>query len=626
MKNIYSDTVRRKVSALPKKPGVYQFKDKQNQILYIGKAANLKNRVRQYFGKNPSMPERIKIMVAKVEDIEIIITDSEVEALILEANLIKKIKPRYNVSLKDDKSYPYIVVTNEPYPRIFVTHRIVRDGSRYFGPYTDVKSMRVSLKMIRDIFMVRSCNYFIDDEVIEKKKIRVCLDYHIKKCGGPCEGIVRRDEYASMVEEVVQVIKGKVKSLIADLREKMEIASADTRFEDAAQIRDKIRMLSIYTDRQKVIDTESGDRDFIAVARQDDDACGVIFLLRDGMIVGRRHLYLSVVRGQSQSEIMERLVENYYLNTDDIPRDVLLSSHIGNADLIAAMLKEKSNHVVTICIPKIGDKAKLMELCKKNAELLLTELLIQKEQRTKILPNSLIELQAQLRLPRTPHRIECFDISTLQGTDTVASMVVFVDGKPKKSEYRKFKIESAGGIDDFASMREVIMRRYSRLIEESGILPDLIVVDGGKGQLSSALSILNSLSSKISGDGPARIPIIGLAKRLEEIYTPGNSEPFTIPRSSPGLRLIQRIRNEAHRFAISYHRVLRKKRILQTELDLIKGIGKKRAKELLDAFGSVQGVKFATAEQLTAVVGDSVAAAIKEYYISSDEQTETRQS
>jgi excinuclease ABC subunit C len=298
----------------------------------------------------------------------------------------------------------------------------------------------------------------------------------------------------------------------------------------------------------------------------------------------------------------------------------MLSDSVSNPDLISAMLREKSDHTVSVLVPKIGEKAKLMGLCKRNAELLLTELIIQKEQRTKIIPNSLIELQAELRLPQIPHRIECFDISTLQGSETVASMVVFIDGKPKKSEYRKYKIESTEGIDDFASMREAVLRRYSRLINDRENFPDLIIVDGGKGQLSSALSILDSINNKFIKEGQILVPVIGLAKRLEEIYTPGKSEPFTIPKTSPSLRMIQRIRDEAHRFAITYHRILRKKKTLTTELDLIKGIGKKRAKELLELFGSVQGVKFATIEQLSAIVGESVAASIKEYFLSSDDE------
>ena len=619
MTKTFSDIIRAKLKSLPDRPGVYQFMDEKKQIIYIGKASSLKKRVRQYFMKNPSMSERILKMISKINDIEIIVTDSEVEALILEANLVKKIKPRYNVSLKDDKSYPYIVVTNEPFPRIFITHRVIQDGSRYFGPYTDVRRIRSSLKMIREIFKIRSCNYYIDQKVVEKKKIKLCLDYHIGKCGGPCEGLVSSESYNSMVEEIVQVIKGKVKTLINTLKEKMDKASLEMRFEDAAEIRDKIRMLSVYTERQKIVDSEYTDRDIIAIVQKGDDACGVVFLVRDGMMIGSRHLFLGSVKGQEYSEIVQMFVEHYYLGTSDIPEEILLNFPLINPGPVISVLNNKSDRKVNIIVPKIGEKAKLINLCKRNAELLLSDLISQREQRLKSVPNSLIELMNQLRLSRIPNRIECFDVSTLQGTDTTASMVVFIDGKPKKSEYRKYKIGTVSAIDDYASIREVINRRYSHLAEENAIKPDLIVIDGGKGQISSAKMIMGMLNDIYEGINVEDITLIGLAKRLEEIYLPGGSEPLVIPRVSSALRLLQRIRDEAHRFALTYHRVLRKKRILQSELDLIKGVGRKRANELINVFGSVQGVKFATFEQLAAVVGETVAGNIKEYFIISED-------
>ena len=595
-----------KLENLPTKPGVYQFKSSDGKILYIGKAINLRNRVRQYFQKGRQPDPRIERMTSKVSDVELIVTDSEMEALILEATLIKKFKPKYNVDLKDDKSYPFIVITNEPFPRVFVTRRVIRDGSKYFGPYTDVKNMRSSLKMIREIFKVRSCNYFIDDEVIRKRKIKVCLDYHIKKCDGPCEGLVSRERYNAMIDEVAQVLKGKTSSLVNELNERMNKAAEELRFEEAAELRDKARHLSVYTERQKVVDAELIDRDLFAVAVEGDDACGVVFKVRDGKIVGRQHVYMNAVEGKPEAEVVEQFAERYYLDTEDIPREVFLPVELEHNDAIEHWLMAKRGEKVEVVVPKIGEKAKLMAMCKNNAQFLLDDLKIQKMKAKDYIPHSVKSLQRDLRLPQLPRRIECFDISNIQGSDSAASMVVFVDGRPRKSEYRKFKIRSVVGPDDFASMREVIERRYSKLLEVQTEMPDLIMVDGGKGQLSSAVEVLDRLN--------IHQPIIGLAKRLEEVFVPESGDPQSIPKTSSGLKLLQHIRDEAHRFAVTYHRMLRSKRTLQTELDLIEGIGKKRAKELLESFGSVQGVKFATYEQLSEIVGEKVASKIKEYF------------
>ena len=596
-----------KLENLPAKPGVYQFKDAEGGIVYVGKAINLRNRVRQYFQKSHQLGPRIDAMVSKIRDMEIIVTDSEIEALILEATLIKKLKPKYNVDLKDDKSYPYIVITNEPFPRVFVTRRVIRDGSKYFGPYTDVKSMRASLKMVREIFMVRSCNYHIDDEVIRKRKIRVCLDYHIKKCEGPCEGLVSQVHYNTMIKEVEQVLKGKVDGLIRSLDEKMHRASDELRFEEATVLRDKIRNLRVYNERQRVIDLDLSDRDLFAVAAEGDDACGVVFNIREGKIVGRKHVYMRGVEERNEAEVMGQFVERYYLEAQDFPREVFLPVDVEDGEVLAGWLSDKIGEKVEIVVPKIGEKAKLLALCKTNARFLLDELKLQRMKQEDYVPHSVKALQRDLRLGVLPRRIECFDISNIQGSDTVASMVVFENGRPKKSEYRKFKIRTAQGPDDFASMREVVDRRYTRLLQEQAVMPDLIVVDGGKGQLSSAVEVLQRL-------GLAEIPAIGLAKRLEEVFVPGSGDPQSIPKTSSGLKLLQQIRDEAHRFAVTYHRVVRKKRTLQTELDLIGGIGKTRAKELLEVFGSVQGVKFATEGQLAEIVGSKVAQKVKEYF------------
>lgn len=602
-----------KLDSLPTEPGVYQFKNAEGKVIYVGKAQNLRSRVRQYFQKSRAADPKLDVMVEKIADVELIVTSSEVEALILEANLIKKFKPRYNVVLKDDKSYPYIVITNEPFPRVFVTRRIIRDGSRYFGPYADVKTMRFALKTVRDIFMIRSCNYDLTEESIKKGKFKICLDYHIKKCEGPCEGLVSQEHYHTMIDHVASVLKGKTGRVVETLEQEMQRYAEEMRFEDAARVRDRIRALKVYTEKQRVVDVKLVDRDILAVAMKSDDAAGVIFRVREGKLVGSRHFYMGNVEGKSEEEVVENLIERYYLEEDDLPAEILVPLELPSEALLRSWLESRRGATVKLESPKSGDKAKLIAMARNNAQFLVDELEIQRMKRGEFIPHSVKALQRDLRLGAPPRIIECFDISNIQGSDAVASMVVFEDAKPKKSEYRHFRIRTVRGPDDFASMREVVQRRYTRLQQEGARLPDLIMVDGGKGQLSSAVEVLSQL-------GISDIPMIGLAKRLEEVFVPGSSEPLTLPRTSSGLRLLQQIRDEAHRFAITYHRTLRSRRILQTELDLINGIGKRRAKELLEAFGSVQGVKFATEEQLAEIVGPSVARKIKEHFAAEGEE------
>ncbi|MBI3003873.1 MAG: excinuclease ABC subunit C [Ignavibacteriales bacterium] len=596
-----------KLDSLPNKPGVYQFKNGEGRVIYVGKAQNLRSRVRQYFQKSRAADPKLDALVPKIADVELVVTDNEVEALILEANLIKKFKPRYNVVLKDDKSYPFIVITNEPFPRVFVTRKKIGSGSRYFGPYTDVKTMRFALKTVRDIFMIRSCNYDLTEESIRAGKFKLCLDYHIKKCEGPCEGLVTKEHYAGMISQVAQVLKGKTDSLVESLESEMARLAENMKFEDAAGIRDRIKALTVYTERQKIVAPKEIDRDIWGLIIRNDDACGVMFKVRDGKIVGNQHFYLTNVEGTNESEVMETLIERFYLESEDIPSELVLSAGVEASEVVQSWLEERRTGKVSIEIPKAGDKAKLVGMVKNNAQFWIDELEVQRLKRGDYIPNSVKSLQRDLRMKIPPRRIECFDISNIQGSDAVASMVVFVDGKPRKSEYRKFKIKTVTGPDDFASMQEVVGRRYSRLLEENQPMPDLIMVDGGKGQLSSALEVLRKI-------GIESTPIIGLAKRLEEVFVPGQPEALLIPRTSSGLRLLQQIRDEAHRFAITYHRAVRAKRILRTELDLIKGIGKARATELLEAFGSVQGVKFATEEQLSEIVGSKIAQKIKEHF------------
>lgn len=596
-----------KLKNLPKEPGVYLYKNDKGKIIYIGKAKNLRNRVRSYFHSSVDSP-KTQIMVSKVADLEMIITNSEMEALILENNLIKQHKPRYNVNLKDDKSFPYIRITNEPYPQIFSTRTVVKDGSRYFGPYTDVKSMKNSLRMINKLFKIRSCKYWIDDEVIRQKKIKVCLDYHIKKCDGPCEGLINEDDYNKMVNQVVKLLRGKTDELMSDLTEEMNTASANLQFEKAADIRDKIEQLDVYSSRQKVVLTSGEDKDILSAAIEGKDVAATILNIRNGRLVGKRQLNLSSEKSEDLGEIHNAVIKFYYNEYVDIPKEIVLEGEPNDKEALVDWLSEKGNRKVSFVIPQRQSEAKsLLQMSKQNAILQLKEIQLQKMKKEGNVPYVLSALQRDLRLKNLPRKIECFDISNLQGTDTVASMVVFVDGKPKKSLYRKFIINDVEGPDDFASMREVITRRYKKLVEENEQFPDLIIVDGGKGQLSSAVEILDELGVKDQ-------QIIGLAKRLEEVFFPGVSESQSIPKTSSSLKLIQHVRDEAHRFAITFHRSRRDKRTLKTELTDISGIGPKIAEKLLIHFDSIDAIKKAATAELANVVGKSKAEAVKEFY------------
>ena len=608
--------LKEKVKNLPTLPGVYQFKDSKGKIIYVGKAKNLRNRVRQYFHSKPGF-DKLNIMVSKIDDLEIITTDTEVEALLLELNLIKELKPRYNVNLKDDKSYPYIIITNEPYPRIFPTRKKITDGSRYFGPYTDVKTMKFALKTIREIFMIRSCDYNLTDENIRTKNYKLCLDYQIDKCEGPCEGLVSREDYNEMIEEIAKLLNGKTATLLKELSNRMKYYSSQMLFEKAGKLRDKISAISVYSSKQKMVDEEMIDKDIFAIEKEDNDGCGMILKIRDGKVIGKTHYYFSNVLEKPDEELLEKLVTNYYTKTDFIPEQIHLETEFENISTIKKWLKERKGKKVEFVIPRIGDKAKLVNMVKKNAKLMLDELKLAKLKREFVVP-SVDALKRDLRLSKLPRRIECFDISHIQGTDTVASMVAFYDGKPRKSEYRKYKLgyvlNDVGQPDDFLAMREVIHRRFRRILDEKQSMPDLIVIDGGKGQLSSAVKVLEDVGIKISEGKPN---IIGLAKRLEEVYLTGDTDPHTIPKTSSGLKLLQRIRDEAHRFAITFHRDLREKRTLATELEEIKGIGEKTAKRLLTKFGSVEIIKEKLSndiEQIERVVNKNVINSLKEYF------------
>jgi excinuclease ABC subunit C len=584
-------SISEKLQNLPAKPGCYLFRDKSGKILYVGKAAILRNRVRSYFQQGRPFHPKLEALVKRIADLEFIVTDSEVEALILENNLIKEHKPRYNISLRDDKSYPSIRITNEDFPQVFITRKIVRDGSHYFGPYTEVKTVRYILKTLQRLFPVRSCKYDLNAETVARGKVQLCLDYYIHKCKGPCQRLFSKEEYNRVIDRVRRFLNGRTDDIVRELQEEMRRFSDQLQFEEAAGLRDKLELLEQYRNAQKIVQSDERDRDVLAIAKEDDDACAVLFRIREGKVIGRLHYYLDQVEWQQPAEICESFINQYYFKTEDIPQEIYLPEEPPEQTAIEQWLGERSGQKVHLVAPKIGEKKKLLEMVEKNARFLLEELKLQKMKAQDYVPHSVKALQRDLRLAREPRRMECFDISNIQGSDPVASMVYFEDGKPKKSEYRRFKIETKDTPDDFAMMREVIRRRYSRLLAEQKPLPDLIIVDGGKGQLSSALAILKELN--ITGQ-----PIIGLAKRLEEVFFPGLSDAQTLPKTSSSLRLLQQIRDEAHRFAITFHRERRKKRTIASELDQIKGIGEKRRQHLLQAFGSVKNIKASSVEEL----------------------------
>jgi excinuclease ABC subunit C len=588
--DIVMNTIEDKLKNLPAKPGCYLFKDKNKKILYVGKAGVLRNRVRSYFQSGPIHP-KIDALVKRIADIEYIVTDSEVEALILENNLIKKHKPRYNVNLRDDKTYPYIRITNEDFPQVFVTRKVIRDGSHYFGPYTDVKNVRYTLKTLQQIFTIRSCKYNLTPEVIEKKKVQLCLDYYIHKCKGPCQALQSKEDYQIEIDRVNRFLKGKTDDLVKEIRNEMNSCSERMEFEEAARFRDKLNALENYRNAQKVVYHDAVDRDILAVAKEDDDACAALFKVRESKITGRIHYYMAQVEWQTLPEIITTFIEQYYFKSDEIPQEVYIQEEIGNEKTVVSWLSERLGKKVNILVPQQGEKKKLVDLAQKNAKYLLEELKLQKLKSKDYVPHVVKALQRDLRLKKEPRYIECFDISNIQGTDPVASMVCFIDGRPKKTEYRRFKIQTKDTPDDFAMMREVVKRRYLRLLKENKKLPDLIMIDGGKGQLSSALGVLNDL-------GIQNQQIIGLAKRLEELFFPGISDAQMLPHTSSSLRLMQQIRDEAHRFAITFHRERRKKRTIASELDRIEGIGPQRRKQLLKTFGSIKNIKELSVNEL----------------------------
>jgi excinuclease ABC subunit C len=604
-------SIEEKVSNLPSKPGVYIFKDNRDNALYVGKAKRLINRVRSYFQDSSTHDGRIRVMVSKIDDLDIMVTDSEAEALILENNMIKEHQPRYNIMYRDDKSYPYICVTNDDRPRVFPTRTVIKDGSKYFGPYDHVGHMRRMLETIRETFglCTCACSSKMVDRTRGMPKWRSCFDDYISECSADWD----RDVYKSTMEKVTRMLNGRTDDLIRELKEEMQIASEALAFEEAAKIRDSIKSIQRYSRKMKIVANKKVDRDVFTIAVDDDIsmACGVLLKIREGKMLGKFHRYMKNIDGLKKGSMLQSFVEDYYTGSHAgaIPDEVYVSHDLDNDEPLLEYLWQERGKKVPIKTPKIGEKKQLIRMAQSNAKYLLGErkLEIEKANRDRI-PHSVRDLKEHLKLSRLPRRIECFDNSNLQGTDPVASMVCFVDARPRKSEYKRFNIKTVEGPDDFASMKEVLSRRYKRVQDEGLHIPDLIVVDGGKGQLSSAVEALKEIGFYGQCD------IIGLAKRLEEVFLPGQSAPVMIPKTSSSLKLLQQVRDEAHRFAISFHRQKRSKRTIQTELEQIKGVGPKTAKKLLKRIGSVKKIQACSQEELEAVVGPVLADKIFNYF------------
>lgn len=585
-----------KVKQMPECPGVYIMHDAGGAIIYVGKAVNLHNRVRSYFTSPDKLSPKTQTLVSRVNDIEYYVTKTEQEALILELHLIKSHKPHYNVRLKDDKSYPYLMIDfNEEWPRLHITRRFTKGVSRYFGPFTDVGSLRATLKVLKRIFPLRSCN-----KPITGTDSRPCLDYHIHNCSGPCIGAVTKKEYTEIVNQVIHFLEGKQEQVAADLQGRMEKASAAMDFERAAILRDKLLAVQKVITEQHIAMAVKDEQDAVAFAQDNDHACVQVFMVRNGMLIGRESFILQGTNGEEPSEIMGSFVKQFYDKAPSVPPLILLQYPLEDKELIENWIGEKRGGRVRIAVPKRGDKKELMGIVIENARRSLEQYKIREMTNTASLNQALSELKAELNLPKLPSRLEGYDISNIQGQDAVGSMVVFVDGKPKSSLYRRFKIKTVTGADDYAMLSEVLKRRFKRIstkdseLEAPGawtVVPDLVLIDGGKGQLNAALEAMKEVDA-------LSVPVMSLAKENEEIYLPKKSKPLVLDKSSPGLQMLQRLRDEAHRFAVGYHQKVHKKGTFASALDGVPGIGPKRRRALLKYFGSVKAIREATAEEM----------------------------
>lgn len=603
-------SLEHKLKNLPENPGIYIMKDEGNEIIYVGKAKNLKNRVSQYFKASKGHSPKVVAMVERIRNLEYIITDTELEALILECNLIKKHKPKYNILLKDDKHYPYIKVTvNEDYPRIMITREIKKDGSRYFGPYTDKMAVNRTIELINKLFPIRSCN---KNMAKIAGKERPCLNFHINRCMAPCQGNVDKQEYKEVVNGIILVLDGKQDEMIDELGQKMQQAAEGLDFEKAAEIRDSIASLRKIGEKQKIISSAFVDQDVIAMARQDGEVCMQVFFVRGGKLIGREHFLLNGGDLDDGGEVITSFIKQFYNGDTYVPKEVIMQYEIEDVEIIGSWLSEKRGSKVKLTVPQKGEKHKLIEMVSKNAEdtiKLLIEKYKQDEQKTL---GAIKELSNYIGLAKAPKRIEAFDISHLQGVENVGSMIVFENGKPMNRDYRRFKIKSVEGANDYESMREVLERRFRHGIKEReqlekegkdieigkfAVFPDLILIDGGLGQVNAVLPILQELGIET--------PVCGMVKD-DKHRTRGliyNKQEIAIPISTHAFRLITNVQDEAHRFAIAYHRSLRGKTIVKSQLDEVPGIGPARRQALLKKFGSLKNIKSATIEELSEVQG-----------------------
>lgn len=607
---------------LPEKPGVYLMKNSLGEIIYVGKAKILKNRVKSYFQKSKNHSEKVRVLVKNIAEFEYIVTDSEMEALILECNLIKKHSPRYNIALKDDKFYPFIKITvNEDYPRVFVTRNYAKDGSKYFGPYTNGTAVYETITLINKIFPLRTCRLNIKEG---GEPIRPCLNYHIKKCLGPCAGYISKADYGKMIKDIMDILNGTDKTVVNQLKLNMEAASMNLEFEKAAKLRDKILAIEAIIEKQKIFKTMEGDEDFINIYQDEKDSCVQIFFSRDGKITGREHFIFENTVDDNIGEVLADFITSFYGSTAKVPR-YIYAPEILDLELIEEFLTIKRGAKVWIKVPQKGQKKELLEMVKNNAKITL-EKFKDKFLKDKEINNiSLNELRDLLDLDEVPFRIEAYDISNIQGVDSVGTMVAFEEGRAKNSDYRRFRIKSVKGANDYDSMREILERRFKRGLDEIKLIqdknlkfssskftnfPDLIMMDGGKGQVNVALQVLDSLNISI--------PVCGLVKD-DKHQTRGiiyNNEELIINRGSNLMQLIRRIQDEVHRFAITYHRSLRDKRTLHSILEDIPNVGEKRRRELLMKFGSVDNIKTATIEELlnTPSINKKAAESIVEYF------------
>jgi len=595
------------LSLLPKlstRPGVYLLKDDRGRVLYVGKAKSLRPRIRSYFQRSTDLSAKNRELMKHVDGLDTIVVGSEAEALILEANLIKEHRPRFNILLRDDKRYPYIKVTvQEPFPRVYVTRRVLNDGARYFGPYTSVGPMRQALEIIKRLHTVRSCRYALPREAPD----RPCLDYHIGRCQAPCVGLQSESDYRGMVDEIIRILEGDTEALREQVEDRMHAASRQLEFERAANLRDVLSGLDVIAAEQRVQRARGGDFDVVGLARDGALGAGAVLRVRAGLLLGRDAQRFNAVDDHSDAELLGSLLSRYYLGGGseamaDLPREVLLPTGFEDQEVLQDVLSEAAGRGVKLRIPRQGEKLRLVDLAGQNARQLLEDRVTALAYAADRAEDPLFGLQDELDLKVVPRLMVCFDVSHMQGTDTVASAVVFENGEPKRSRYRHMKIKGAWGNDDFRSMQEAVSRYFTKCVEKGEPVPDLAVIDGGKGQLGAAVAALSELDLQ-------DVQVVALAKREEEVFVPGRADPIRLDRRDRALHVLQRIRNEAHRFAVRYNRKLRRRRTLRSDLSNIPGVGPKRQETLLRRFGSVKGVREATPEEIARVPGFSEALA-----------------